>query len=245
MMGLLDKVLGGNILFYPGCMQKFVLHDLQDNYEKILRKCGIDFIKLKDLEACCGSPVINAGYSVDFEALAKKNYKIFKEHGVKKIISPCPACFKTFGKEYPKIIEGFDIEVEHVTQTIWNAIKEEKIKVKKLKKPVKVTYHDPCHLGRHCGIYDEPREIIRALGYNLVEMKSTREDAFCCGGGGGLRSNYPELAEEVAKERIDQAKEIRVKIIATTCAMCKSNLNVKNKSKIETVELSSLLVDRI
>ncbi len=245
-MGLFDKIFAGNILFYPGCMEKFVLKNMQKKYEKILRKCGIDFIKLKDLEVCCGSPVLNAGYLIDFETLAKKNYKTFKEHGVKKIITPCPACFKTFKLEYPKTLNEFDIEVEHITQTIWNAIKNEKLKLKKIKKPVKITYHDPCHLGRYCGVYDEPRQIIKALGYELVEMKFNREGAFCCGGGGGVRSNYSELSEEIAKERVNQALETKADLIVTSCPMCFSCLDeVSKKSKIKSVELSSLLIDRI
>ena len=82
--------MGGNVLYYPGCMCKFVLKDFQGNNEKILRKIGISFIKLKDIEACCGSPVLNAGYLNNFKTLAKKNHKIFKDHGVKKIITSCP-----------------------------------------------------------------------------------------------------------------------------------------------------------
>jgi len=245
-MGVLDKLLGGNVLFYPGCMEKFVLKDLQENYEKILRRCGIDFIKLKDLEACCGSTVLNAGYLIDFETIAKKNFKIFKEHGIKKIITPCPACFKTFKLEYPKVISNFDIEIEHVTQTIANAIKNGKLKLNKIDKPVKTTYHDPCHLGRHCGIYEEPRIILKALGYDLVEMKFSKENAFCCGGGGGLRSNYSDLSNEIAKERVKQALEIKADLIITSCPMCYSCLDEAGKnSKIKTVELSSVISEAI
>ena len=244
-MRLLNKILGGNVLFYPGCMEKFVLKNLSDNYEKILRKCGMDFIKLKDLELCCGSPVLNAGYAIDFETLAEKNFKIFKEHGIKKIITPCPACFKTFRLEYPKVIENFDIEVEHITQTIYNSIKNGKLKLNKINKPVKVTYHDPCHLGRYTGIYEEPREILKALGYEVVEMKFNREMGWCCGSGGGLRANYPELSEEISKERLNQALETKAEMIVTACPMCYSCLELKEKLKIKSVELSSIIVDRI
>ena len=239
-MGLLDKLLGGNVLFYPGCMEKFVLREQEKNYEEILKKIGIDFIKLKDLEVCCGSPVLNAGYLEDFKTLAKKNFKVFKEHGVKRIITPCPACFKTFKLEYPKVIEDFDIEVEHMTQTLLKALKEGKLKPKRLKK-VKVTYHDPCHLGRYCGVYEEPREIIKFLGLNLIEMEFNRENAFCCGGGGGLRSNYPELAREIAKERMKQALKTKAKILVTCCPLCYACLKEVGR-KIEVKELSELFV---
>jgi len=245
-MGLFDKVLGGNILFYPGCMEKFVLRKHQENYEKILKKIGVDFIKLKDLELCCGSPVLNAGYGVDFETIVKKNYKIFKEHGIKKIITPCPACFKTFKLEYPKFLQKFDIEVEHVSQTIMNAIKNGKLRLKKIDKPIKVTYHDPCHLGRYCGVYEEPRDILKALGYDLIEMKLSRENSFCCGGGGGLRSNYPELSEEIAKMRVKHAKDVKADMIVTSCPMCFSCFDEVAKGlNIKSAELSSLIIDNM
>lgn len=245
-MGIFDKILGGNVLYYPGCMTKFVLKDLEKNYETILRKCGIDFIKLKDLEVCCGSPVKSAGYLENFKTLAKKNFKIFKDHGVKKIITNCPACFNIFKRKYPEVLSEFDVEVEHVTQTISEAIKSGKLKLKKIGKSKKVTYHDPCHLGRCCGVYEEPRDIIKNLGYELIEMKFNREIAFCCGGGGGVKANYPELSEEIAKERVKQAMETKADMLVTCCPMCFSCLkDVGKKSNIKMVGLSSLVVDRI
>lgn len=237
---IFKKLFEGNVLYYPGCMSKFVLSDIQKNYEEILRKCGIDFIKLKDLEVCCGSPVLNAGYSKDFEILAEKNLKVFKEHGVRKIITSCPACFKTFKKKYPEVLEKFDIEVEHVTQSIWKAIETGKLKVKKINK--KVTYHDPCHLGRGSGIYEEPRNILKTLGFEIIEMKFNRENAWCCGGGGGLRPNYPELSEEISRDRIKQAEETEAESLITCCPMCYCCLKeINGKSKIDVKELSSAI----
>lgn len=226
-----------NVLYYPGCMSKFAFPELQKNYENILKKIGIDFIKLEELEVCCGSPVLNAGYFKNFEILAKKNFNLFKDHAVKKIITSCPACFKTFKLEYPKFLEKFDIEVEHITQTIWRAIENGKLRL--TKKSGKVTYHDPCHLGRYCGIYEEPRQIIKALGYDLVEMEFAREQSFCCGGGGGTKSNYPELTEEISKERIKQAKKTGAKILITPCPMCYACLKEVSKN-IKVLELSEL-----
>ncbi len=219
-------------------MSKFAFPEIQKNYEKILRKCGIDFIKLEELEVCCGSPVLNAGYFKSFEILAKKNLSLFKDHAVKKIITSCPACLKTFKLEYPKFLEKFDIEVEHITQTIWKAIENGKLKLNK--KLGKATYHDPCHLGRYCGIYEEPRNIVKALGLDLVEMEFSRELAFCCGGGGGTKSNYPELSEEISKERIKQAEKTKAEILITSCPMCFACLKEASKN-IKVVELSELI----
>jgi len=204
-----------------------------------LRKIGVDFIELKELEVCCGSPVLAAGYIKEAKKLAQKNFKVFKEHSVKKIITPCPACFRIFSQLYPKLVKVWDIQVEHVTQTIARAIESGKLKLKK--KKVKVTFHDPCHLGRYSGIYEEPRKIISSKA-KLEEMEMNRELALCCGGGGGVRANYPELAEEMAKERIEQAEETKAQILVTCCPLCFIQLKEASRNaKIKVMELSEFI----
>jgi len=246
-MGLFNKIIGSNILYYPGCLTKFVMKDLQKDYEEILRKCGIDFIKLKDAEVCCGSPVLNAGYRNDFETLARKNLEIFKKHSIKKIITSCPACYKTFNKDYKEMLgDEWSIEIEHITQTIDKSLKSGKLKIKKIDKKKKITYHDPCHLGRHSGIYDEPRGILEGMGYEIVEMKNNREQAYCCGGGGGVRSNHPELSNAINKDVLVEAKKTKTDILVTTCPMCDVCFLQNNKnSKMNIKELSELLVERL
>ena len=244
MMGLLDKILGGNVLYYPGCLTKFVARDLNDNYRKILRKIGIDFIELKEKEVCCGSPALNAGFKETAKTLARKNFKLFKEHRVKKIITSCPACFRTFSQDYPELVENWDIEVEHIVQTIFKALKKGKLKFNKKVGEV-VTYHDPCYLGRHSGIYEEPRKILEFLGFKIYEMKFNRNEAFCCGGGAGVQSNYPELANRIAKERIKQAVETSSKILVTTCPLCYLHLKRNSENKIKVVEFSKLLISSL
>jgi len=234
------RIKTGNVLYYPGCLTKFVAKELRENYRKILRSIGIDFIELKDLEVCCGSPALNAGYKEDAKNLSEKNLKVFKEHSIRKIITSCPACFKVFSHDYPKLLEKWDIEVEHTIQTIAKAVKEGKLKTKEKFKGM-VTYHDPCHLGRYGGIYEEPREILKFLGFEVVEMEFTKENSFCCGGGGGVIGNYPELSEEIAKERIKQAKETKSKTLITACPLC--YVHLKNVAKdIEVKEISEFIV---
>ena len=233
-MKFFEKILGGNTLYYPGCLTKFVAKDLKEEYEKILRKLGIDFIELSELELCCGSPALKAGYDKDFKKLAEKNLKIFKDHSVKKIITNCPACFMILKKYYKEFLgEKWDIEVEHITQIIAKRIKNSNSKNKK------ITYHDPCHLGRQMGVYDEPREIIKKLGYEITEMELNSLESFCCGGGGGVKSNEPELANKIAKDRIAQAKKTNVKILCTACPLCYLHLK-ENSSEIKVKELSEL-----
>ncbi|MEW6329626.1 MAG: (Fe-S)-binding protein [Candidatus Micrarchaeota archaeon] len=236
-MGFLDKFMGGNTLYYPGCLTKFALRDVMENYEKIFGKLRIDFIKLKELEACCGLPVITAGYEEDARTLAEKNYKLFKERGVARIVCNCPACYRMFTHEYPKLIK-WDIPAEHAMQTIWSAMKKG-AKFHPLN--LKVTYHDPCKL-RMEGVFDEPREILRALGCEIKEMRLARSKSFCCGGGGGMRANFPALTKAVAKERAKHALDTRADVLVTPCPMCYVVLKEALEGEMEVKELSMLLV---
>lgn len=202
-MALFGLFKSGNTLYYPGCLSKFVLQAEVENYKRILNKMKVDFLMIPG-ELCCGSPVRNAGYEIEARKLARKNLELFKKHNIKKIITNCPACFKTFFHDYKEMLPDWDIEVEHITITILNYLRKKKTEhiIRD-----KVTYHDPCHLGRYSGIYEEPREILRRLGYKVVEMRNNKENALCCGGGAGLRSNNPKLAGKIAKVRIRQARK--------------------------------------
>jgi heterodisulfide reductase subunit D len=243
-MALFKKIFKGNTLYYPGCLSKFVAKELTENYRRILREAGIDFIELADLEFCCGSPALKAGYSDDFKKLAEKNLQIFKDHSVGKIITHCPACFMIFKKEYPKVLgEKWNIEVLHVTEVLARSkrINEKKSEIRNLKS--EITYHDPCHLGRQMGVYDEPREIIKSLGYEIKEMDLNKNQNFCCGGGGGVQSNETDLANKIAKDRIAMAKKTGAKILVTPCPLCYLHLKKNAEGEdIEVKELSHLMV---
>lgn len=227
------KGLSASTLYYPGCMLKNVMTTEQENYKKIFNILGIDFVMLPNNEVCCGSPVVNAGYRKDAKTLAKKNYDIFKKHNITKIITPCPGCYNMFHNEYPKILREWDIEVEHATQTIVRELKKRKLK--QYNGNEIVTYHDPCHLGRYSGIYDEPREIIKLLGGELKEMTHNRNEAICCGAGAGLRANYPELAKDIAKKRVSE-KPANAKFILTPCGLCTANLKTADETVVEFSE---------
>ena len=237
-MGIFSMLKGKNVLFYPGCLSKFVLKPETENYKKILEKIGIDFIMLPD-ELCCGSPVFNAGYESSGIKLARKNLELFKKHNIGKIITNCPACYKTFN-EYKNILPDWKIEIEHITITILNYLKKKNIQYN-IKE--RATYHDPCHLGRHSGIYQEPREILERLGYEIIEMKNNQKEALCCGGGAGLKANNPELADKIAKKRIEQAQEVGADKIVTTCPLCFAHL--EENSGIEVLEFSYVVGDAL
>lgn len=235
-MNFLDRLTRRNTLYYPGCLAKFAAKELSEKYQKILRKIGEDFIMLANLELCCGSPLINSGHPDIAKDMAEKNFKIFKEHGVKKIITNCPGCFKVFSKDYPTLVKGWDIEVEHaITAMLRHFEKNPPV----VTKQITATYHDPCHLGRHTGLYEEPRKLLKLLGIDLKEMELAGRDALCCGGGSGVKTNYPELANAVAKERLEIAKKA-ANLVITPCPMCFRHMD-ENSQEINVIEISELI----
>lgn len=251
-MSIFEKLISKNTLYYPGCLSKFVARDLVEDYRQILRAVGVDFIELSDLEVCCGSPVLKAGFEEGYRKLAEKNLAVFRDHGVGKIITSCPACALNFEREYPKVLgKRWDIEVEHITQTIRNShlFRNSKFEIRNSGQRPVVTYHDPCHLGRLLGVYDAPRGIIKKLGYELVEMDFSRENSFCCGGGGGVRVSNQELSEKICGERLRQAKETEAMILVTTCPMCflhlRGGIERLGIKDLEVKELSELILERL
>jgi Fe-S oxidoreductase len=225
---LIDRLLSRNTLYYPGCLTKFVLKDIEQNYKTILTNLGVNFIILPDMESCCGSPALNAGYTNDFKNLVENNMKIFWEHNISKIITNCPGCYNIFSKEYT-------LKIEHITETILKNL--HKLKLNDFNEE-RITYYDPCNLGRHSGIYYEPREILKKLNFNIVELKNNKSNSMCCGAGAGLKTNAPRLSNKIAKYLLSQVK---TKKLITPCPMCYAHLK-ENSKNIEVVELSQVIV---
>jgi Fe-S oxidoreductase len=230
---LLQKIssIGGNTIYYPGCLTKFAGKDIEENYRKILSSLEIEFITLPEFK-CCGSPVLSAGYKKDYDKLVSDNKELFKKYSVNRIITNCPTCAYQFREVYK-----LDIEVLHTTQVL--AANLDKVQPGKHKKE-RICYHDPCHLGRHSGVYDEPRNILIHLGYEVVELKDHREVSMCCGGGGGLRSNDQEMAQKIAKIRLKQCTADQ---IVTPCPMCYKQLKDAAKgTKIKVYEFAEVVL---
>lgn len=222
---ILEKLRFGNTLYYPGCLTHFVLPKIESNYKKILKELRIDFIFLPEFN-CCGSPVKHAGYKKDFEQLKERNLLFFKKYGVTKIITNCPACYR--------VLSDYGLNAEHITQTVWKNIKKIKTKHKG-----RITYHDPCHLGRHSNVYEEPRDILKHLGFTVVELPSCKERSFCCGGGAGLKSNYPAMSNDIAKRILSQ---VSTKKLITPCPLCYKHFKENAPKDLEVLEFSEVLI---
>lgn len=228
-------------LYFPGCLTKGIFPELMNNYKEIFNKLRIDFILLSEQESCCGIPIINGGYKKDARKLAKKNFELFKKNRITKIITNCPSCYHAFKSIYPTLVRDWNIEVEHATVTILKALEKKKIRFKGNEEKPIVTYHDSCHLARFSKITEEPRKVIELLGGELREFKLNRNNAMCCGAGGGVRSNFPEIAKKAASIRTKSAPKDSKNIISA-CSLCYANLkSATDKSQ----EFSTFVLGRL
>ena len=213
-----------------------MLPEIEKNYEDILHQLWIDFIKLSDKEYCCWSPVLRAGMKDAYEKIKERNIQIFKEHAVWLIITNCPACYNMLKYQY-KLEEEHGIKVEHITQTIKR--NEKKLKDSNLTK--EITYHDPCHLGRLSWVYEEPREILKKIGYQVNELRENREFSLCCWWGWGLVNNNPELSEKICNQVLEQVWDW--KVMTSPCPMCYFQFKKHAKEKITVKEFSEIILE--
>ena len=214
---------GMEILFFVGCYYSYDprLQKAAAATANVLQQAGVDFGILGDKESCCGESIRKTGNEEVFKTLAKDNIKAFIDNGVKKVLVASPHCYHTFKNEYPEFMVNF--EVVHISQFLAELIEQGRLKIKgEFKK--KVTFHDPCYLGRHNGIYDQPRDVLKKLpGLELVEMPDSRENSLCCGGGGGRIWAETPKEERFSDIRVAQAKEVGADVLATSCPYCISN----------------------
>ena len=209
-------------LLFMGCVPSYLDMKMVPSLIAPLDAAGVDYTTLSVEENCCGFPLYLMGSDV-FEDHAKALMDRIRKTGARELVTPCAGCYKAFKKIYPEI-EGWDLEVYHSVHYIEKLIQGGKLRFKgDLGK--KVTYHDPCDLGRAFKIFEEPRDILKSIpGLEYVEMGRNRLQARCCGGGGGVLAHEPEMAVEMAAERVRDALAVGAEIIVSGCAACKDNL---------------------
>ncbi len=214
------------MLYFRGCTAREKQTEIQDATERLLKLAGVDYHILDD-EKCCGSVLLRTGFVKEAQNQIEENTKVLKGE---KILTSCAGCYKTLKEDY----EGLD--VIHISQLLNDLIKDNRISLKK--SDMNVTYHDSCHLARHCNVFEEPRNVIESVA-NLVEMENIRENSLCCGAGGGVKSAYPQIADEMAKSRLSQAKQTKCEILITACPFCKRNLE---NDELEVLDLTEFLM---
>jgi Fe-S oxidoreductase len=241
---------GTEFLYFPGCYLCYDprLKKVAAATVNILNKAGVNFGILGSKENCCGESVRKTGDEQLFKRLARENIKTFIDNGVKKILVSSPHCYHTFKNEYPEFKANF--EVIHISQFLSELINKGRIKLTK-KYSKKITYHDPCYLGRHNGIFEEPREVLRkATGLELTEMVDYRKDSLCCGGGGGGIWMDTKKGERFSDLRIKQAIDVGAEVLVTACPYCivnfeDSKLSMGDSETIEIKDITEIIQEVI
>jgi Fe-S oxidoreductase len=237
---------GMEILYFVGCYLSFDprMKKVAKATADILTKAGVQFGILGTKENCCGESIRKTGSEDVFKRLAKDNIKTFVENGVKKILVSSPHCYHTFKNEYPEFMAHF--EVVHISQFVKELIEQGRLELSK-GCAQKMTYHDPCYLGRHNGVYDAPRDLLHKVpDLELVEMTANRENSLCCGGGGGRIWMDTPKEERFSDLRLDQAKEVGAQVLVTACPYCitnfeESRLNLEYEDVLEIKDITEII----
>ncbi len=229
------------VLFWVGCAGSFDdrAKKITKAFVKLLHHAGVDFAVLGTEESCTGDPAKRAGNEFLFQMQAATNIEVLNGYEIKKVVTACPHCFNTLKNEYPAL--GGNYDVMHHTQFLKALLNEGRLKVEGGKfKGKKITFHDPCYLGRANNEYEAPRDLLRKLEVELVEMRKCKKDGLCCGAGGGQMFKEPEPGnKDVNIERTEQALEVEPEIIAAGCPFCNTMMTdgVKNKEKEDSIEV--------
>ncbi len=241
MAELLARNESPDYLFWVGCAGSFDnrAKKITKAFVKILHQCQVKFAVLGSEESCTGDPARRAGNEFLFQMQALSNIEVMNAYKVQKIVTACPHCFNTLKNEYPEL--GGTYEVMHHTQLLKQLIDDGKLGIEGGSyKGKKITFHDPCYLGRANDVYEAPRELIKKLDAELVEMKRCKSKGLCCGAGGAQMFKEPEKGnKDINIERTEDALEVSPDFIATGCPFCNTMMTdgIKNKEKESEIEV--------
>ena len=238
------------VLFWVGCAGSFDdrAKKITKAFVKLLNKANVEFAVLGTEESCSGDPAKRSGNEFLFQMQAVTNIEVMNAYEIKKIVTACPHCFNTIKNEYPGL--GGNYEVMHHTQFLKSLLDEGRLTIEGGQyKGKRITFHDPCYLGRANDVYEAPRDLIRKLDAELVEMKSCKSRGLCCGAGGAQMFKDAEPGDkEVNIERTEQALDVKPQIIAAGCPFCNTMMTdgVKNKEKegdVEVMDIAELIAN--
>ena len=238
-------------LFWVGCAGAYEERAKKTTkaVAELLHMAGVNFAVLGKRETCTGDPARRSGNEFLYQILSQENIATFNEtfgdrsRGKKKVVVTCPHCFTTIGRDYAQ--SGFELEMLHHTQLLNTLIKEGRLKPSPHKSEKKLTYHDPCYLGRHNQIYAPPRELLEASGCDVEEMPRNKERSFCCGGGGGRMWMEEKLGTRINLNRVDEAIETGAAEVAVACPFCRIMVGdgmVARESDVEVLDVAQVLL---
>jgi Fe-S oxidoreductase len=238
------------ILYFPGCYLAYDprLKKVAQATAKVLKAAGVEFGILGEQESCCGESIRKTGDEELFKRLAKQNIQAFIQNGVKRILVSSPHCYHTFQNEYPEFRVNF--EIVHISQYLAELIREGRLSLS-TEYEKKLTFHDPCYLGRHNGVFDEPRQALEGVpGASLLELPECRLDSLCCGGGGGRIWMETPKEERFSDIRLQQAQEVGAEVLVTSCPYCITNfedsrLNLEMEESIEVKDITEVIQEAL
>ncbi len=239
------------VAYWAGCTASFVESEIAENAVRILKDGEVDFTYLGKDEACCGVPMAVAGLTPEYEMVVKHNLTEMNKRGVKEIVVSCPGCWVGWTHYYPatakKLGIPFDIKIRHITEVTNELIQAGKLK---FKKPIEktISWHDSCHIGRHGGIYEPPREALKAIpGVKYVDCTTNREDGKCCGSVLTRISDF-NVSDRIVADRLDEAIGVGAEVLATTCPCCEFQLRVGGDSTgrdLPIIDFSALVAEAL
>jgi Fe-S oxidoreductase len=229
-------------LFFVGCIRSYEDRNkkVAKAFVRILNHLGIKFAILGTEEGCCGDPARRVGNEYLYQILAQTNIETFNRYKIDKILTTCPHCYNTIKNEYPQM--GFSCDVKHHAEFLAELLKSGHLKLDR-SIPKKLTYHDPCYLGRYSGIYKAPRELLQAIpSLDIREMQRSGKKSFCCGAGGGWMWMDEKIGKRINIQRLEDALETDPDWIATSCPFCVTMFDdaIKNEDKQERLQIWDL-----
>jgi heterodisulfide reductase subunit D len=231
-----------DVLFFVGCTAAYDpnIRGMAVDTARVLGSAGVDFGTLGNEEGCCGSTLLRTGLIDSAKKSVQKNIALFEKISPSMIVTSCAGCYKTIRQDYPRLGK-VRAKVIHSTQLIGDLIENKNLVLSK-RIDAKVTFHDPCHLGRHNKLYDEPRKILESIpGLKLIEMERTREESRCCGAGGGVKTAFPDLAQKIATMRVEDAEKTGADILTTSCPFCYQSLKAALEAKGSKIRMADLM----
>ncbi len=248
----LKPLQSGDVGYWAGCTASYVEQDIARGAARIFKQGGLDFVYLGEDETCCGVPFLMSGQWDVFELAVRRNIEAVNKRGIKTLYASCPGCWVTLSHHYKNWAEklGLDwnVDVRHISELAAELVSEGKLEFKN-EIPMKVTWHDPCHIGRHGGIYEEPRQVLQAIpGIELVEMEHNREEGLCCGSVLTLIGETRPTSGRIADKRLQEAKDAGAEAIVTTCPCCEFQLRVWSAAEgngMKIVDFASLVSEAL
>ena len=231
------KKNGRRIAYFSGCTAAYRENEIAQSTVQLLGSLNHSVVLLKE-EWCCGSPLFRTGFVDQALEVARHNIDIFNELEAEAIIVTCPGCYRALTVDYPEYGLNFNKPIHHISEFLEGRLDD---------LPTgtfvgSITYHDPCHLGRHMDVYEAPRRVIqRITGKAVTEMERNRENAACCGNGAGLRTLFTEKAKKIGAERVRHAEDVGANMLVTACPFCKNMLKSQAGENVDVIDLPELV----